>query len=338
MNRIKRTWAACMVLGAAATGLPTATATADPAMGGLPAAVFGDDVAMVAYIDVEGMAPGDLQAAADKMGDLVPMADDGADAEEAMEKYTEFHAAFTGSGGKGGFFLVEVPVGDAEPDVKPVAMIKVAPGADKEGILDALRMLADDPEEAAEVDLQPAGPGWMLAVGEEFGTPPADGNPQNMGVLGAALGTYAQSPVRMGFRLTNAMQAELANEIQGMEAGAGGNPMAGMMSGLAKSFQKTEYMSAGVSVADQPQMMVGMKFPTAEDANGFLTGYTNAVNMMWGFVAMQAGPDTDPADMQAIRNALNMQAQGDRLEMVIGPDALAAIGNMGQAMGGVPVP
>ncbi|MEM6550931.1 MAG: hypothetical protein AAF750_02155 [Planctomycetota bacterium] len=344
MNRIKRTWATCMVMGAAALSLPAASTLADdPALGGVPATVFGEDVAMTAYIDVEGMTPADLQAASEKMGNLIPMpngaedAAEGEEAEDGIAKYTEFRNAFTGSGGKGALFLVEVPVGDAEPDVKPVVMVKVNPGADKQGILDAMSMMSDDPADMEGVDLQPAGPGWMLATGPELGTPAADGNPQNMATLSSAMGTYGTAPVRMGFRLTNAMQAELATQIQGMEAGAGGNPMAGMFAGLAKGFQKTQYIGAGFQVKGDPQMMIAMKFPNAEDASGFQTGYTNALNMMWGFVSMQAGPDADPADMQAIFNALQMQAQGDSLEMVIGPDALGAVSNMAPAMG-VPVP
>ncbi|MEM6391760.1 MAG: hypothetical protein AAF797_03220 [Planctomycetota bacterium] len=336
MNRIKRTWATCMVIGAAALSLPTASAVAaDPALAGLPATVFGEDVAVAGYVDVEAMTPDNLEAASEKLGELLPIPED--ENGDGLAKYTEFHNAFTGAGGKGGLFLVEAPVGDAMPDVKPVVMIKVNEGANKAGLLEAMKLMSDDPADMEGVDLQPAGPGWMLVTGPEVGTPATNGNAQNMAILSNAMGTYGNAPFRMGFRLTNAMQAELANEIAGMEAGADANPMAGMFVGLAKGFQKTQYISAGVQVQGDPQMMVAMKFPNADDANGFLTGYTNALNMMWGFVSMQAGPDTDPADMQALFNALQMQAKGDSLEMVIGADALGAMGNMAQGMG-VPVP
>jgi len=299
------------VAAAAAVLSLTAAPAVDAAA--LPENNVPGDAMMVISFDVKAVPEADMKAAVDTIA-AIGM-DDGDDPAEFLQQYADWREQFTAAGGEAVVMVVTAPepgeaAGDGAPaqpgKPKMYMFTKVTADATPDGIKAAMQALEDDEdagdeagEEAAEMKVTKAEPGWFAVSDDEMQALPAgDGDPEAAATFSRALASAGDAPITAGIVLNDKARASLDQAQQ--------NPGVMMvLGGVIPPLKQLEFGTLAVTLGEAPTMAAKMQFPEAAQAQQFVAGWTTTLQFFQNMATLDQGGGAK-MDMQTAQDLFGM--------------------------------
>ncbi|MEM8648832.1 MAG: hypothetical protein AAGF86_21190 [Pseudomonadota bacterium] len=298
-----------------------------------------EDVGVMVWADLVSLKAADAKAAAEKLMKLVPNQGDPEqqmeEMNEGLNKYSEFREKFLAAGGKGMLMMVSIPMDEMAEEPEPALLVQVSPGADHDALVAAMKSLDEDGD-ADDFELLTVAPGWLAASGDDFGPVAKAGEAKYAKVFESAMAAHGGTPVRAAIRITDAMRAKMKEGLNQAQNDGGGNPMAGMVTGVLQTVLPLEAIGVGGHLGASPAILASMEFPSAAEAGDFLEAYTSVLTFGKQMMVAQIrqmgdqGPPDMPgeAEVRQVFDALKMTQDGKRLSLKIDETDMAAGGKM----------
>lgn len=236
----------------------------------LPDKAINDQVVGVVWVDVDTISPAKLKASAEALIDAIPTESEPmtqvvsgmrSGLDENMSKLQETHDKLTEAGVEGVVVGIVSPPG-ADTDPSSFLLVKVAEGADPQGVFEAMRGIdADAP--APRFELVEYADGWLAAdPGEEgpedMAAAPSNGTAENAAAFSEML-TSGAGTVPFVFRINESVRQQLKE-----------NPPE-QFGPLAASLTDAQSGSVNMTFGGKPSLDVELQFTGAEAAEEFAT-------------------------------------------------------------------
>lgn len=311
---------ACFILAGCGGGESAAPTVPEKAM--------TDDVAGVAWIDVDRLAPEKLEAAATAFIDAIPTDSEmlsniaeqmRSGLDEAISDYRLTHDKLTVAGVEGAI-LGMLPPSEPQGEPERFMLVKVAGDAQSDAVREAIRGLdADAP--GPDFDLVGYADGWLAAqpkadASADLVAAPTGGSADNASAFAELLET-GKNTLPFAFRLNEAAREQLRK-----------NPPR-QLGPIAPTLADAEHGSVNLTLGSSPALNLNLGFASAKAAdefasmlNGLLTASKNQVKAQMA----QAADSPEPARVDSLFDKLKVKAQGGKATMSVD------IGTVEQAM------